>query len=75
MVTLGPLFECGWTLDDIRTLTEDELFVVSTLLKRWRLVKEPMTEDDLGKIVREKPELVESVNLKIEEQRRIFGSG
>ena len=73
-MTLGPLLEAGWTLDDIRSLTEDEILIVSRLLRRWNMVKEPMTEDDLGKVVRERPELVESVNAKIEEQRKIYGS-
>ena len=71
-MTLGPLLEAGWTLDDIRSLTEDEILIVSTILKRWRIVKEPMTEDDLGKIVRDHPELVESVNYRIAEQRKMY---
>lgn len=71
---LGPLFEAGWTLDDIRKMTQDELIAVSTIMKRYSLVTSDIDESNAGEIVKSRPEMVEYVNRVIEEKRKLTRS-
>ena len=73
MKLLGPLLEAGWTLNDIREHSIDDLAVASALLSRLRILRNPISQEEAGKIVSEHPEMVDAVNRSIEEQRKVFG--
>jgi len=44
-------------------------------MRRWRIVKDPISNEEAGRIVRENGAMGDAVNAKLAEQEKVYGPG
>ena len=60
-------------MNDIRRHSPEDLVVASTLLARIRILRNPVSPNEAGKIISDHPEMVDAVNQSLMEQRKMLG--